>query len=249
MSQKNEGYELDLDIFVACPRCGKTGKWCTDQKILAVCLFCDTLYKYCDNNWVDRKKEPIQKQYSPIIDKLTELAKERYGTHVIYMQDNDFVKITPIKDAAGSTMIADYKSPDKTLIIMRPTRFGSGSEEDKRIIVLAHEIGHVVDYVERYNRNYKVFHYNLPTTIMMREQWAWRHSVDLLKEIGYTNWTTFLKYAFDAIGTYYYHTYAPSISKRREQNPLVSSRVLFIQELKKRIKFTQKSAPSAPSRS
>lgn len=69
------------------------------------------------------------------------------------------------------------------------------------IISMSHELGHYLDVRDNYDSNIKLYHKTLGTREL--EARAWFYAVDVAKEIGFTRWDVFFKYAKTCLATYF----------------------------------------------
>lgn len=69
------------------------------------------------------------------------------------------------------------------------------------VLAMAHELGHYIDVSENFYHNHKEYHSTLGTREL--EVRAWLHAVEVCKEIGFTRWEVFYKYAMDCLSSYF----------------------------------------------
>ncbi len=118
----------------------------------------------------------------------------------------EFVSEDDLKEhgsARGMWASATRKNdPDKRLSLIwidqaLPTR--------DKVISIAHELGHVRNFVEDFRRDWK-FWESLSwakSVAVLRERTAWLYSVDYLKEVGFTDWQYFLDTVNYSVNTYF----------------------------------------------
>jgi hypothetical protein len=68
------------------------------------------------------------------------------------------------------------------------------------VIAMSHELGHYVDIMENFDGD--VYDYDT-LGINEIEVRAWLYAVDILKEIGFTRWEAFYRYASECLDSYF----------------------------------------------
>lgn len=205
-----------------CPCCGQTASL-MESGYECSCPFCGEHFYFKDNTWFKlRDHTPAQKKYDPIIDKLTAFSIEQYETPIVYLTDQQRAEI----DLLHCTF--SYESNGKTAIGLK-----ANMNQTERIISLAHEIGHAINFVDDFKRNSEMWRStNTPSVSLMREHIAWEHSLDLLHRFGFTDWSAFIVTVSKFLGTYYYHEYEPfrrTLKYRPSMPP--QPRYVFIKKL------------------
>lgn len=69
------------------------------------------------------------------------------------------------------------------------------------VIAMTHELGHYIDIHDNFNCNIYDYHRALGTLEI--ETRAWLYAVEVCKEIGFTRWEVFFRYAKQCLGTYF----------------------------------------------
>ena len=224
---------LTLKNVLNCPRCEKTSQWTSDTE--CTCEWCDQKYFFDeDDEWVDENGDFVRSEASPELQALMYIAKSRFRTLTFHL-NNDQLKALKISSGGGGWTLLDGRSAAIHVD-------GSISETD-RILLLAHELGHVMNFDLDFDRDFELWEsLHSPSVTMLREQAAWLYSVEVLREIGFNDWNYFLEFASRKIGTYYRNLwdryYQLRIRNRRSKPTTVENKVIFLKKLKSEIQAT-----------
>lgn len=217
-----------LSNVLHCPRCAKTAQWTSDNEV--TCDWCNQKY-YCDKDglWEDENGEFVRSEASPQLHALIYIAEYRFHTLTFHFNNDQLDALKINRGGGGWTLLDDGRAAIHV--------DGSNSETD-RILILAHELGHVMNFDLDFKRDFELWEAfkQSPSVTMLREQAAWLYSVEILLEIGFTDWNYFLEFVSRQIGTYYQYLwdrhYQHRIRIRSSKPTTVESKVIFLKKLK-----------------
>lgn len=128
-------------------------------------------------------------RYTQVEEKLMELIK-LYGINVAYreMRENGGLEINPTNGTA--TIYLKPQIQEKEYVAAR-------------VIIIAHELGHFIDYSVAYSEDLADFHLTQKIDPIFAEQEAWHNAVQVLDQLEWDGWDAFYKIAEYALGTYY----------------------------------------------
>jgi hypothetical protein len=169
-----------------------------------------------------------------IIERLKEMAQQEYD-----VSDIRFVSVEQLREYGTERGMWATLHPDNEIIIL----IQNDLKQLDQVISFSHELGHVVDFVKDYRKNsdrWKAMDWS-PSASILREQIAWRHSINLLKSVGFQEWDTFIKTVSFSMGSYYQNTWEPYFRymvRYRKRKPELSfpAKFPFLSQLKKMIK-------------
>jgi len=202
---------MELQHFGYCPQCLKTAYWQSDETKEMTCEWCDRTFVYdgeIDKFMDTDTNEIVKRKASDEMDRLLDIALNRYDTHVIHLNREQQQKAGFEEGQRGAFVT---KENGQSLILL-----DGSSDENDRIIILSHELGHAANFQNDYKRDHKTWlnhvdlnRFNGAHSVMLREQSAWRYAHQLLKEVSFSNWNNFFSMVSYNIGSYYETVWKP----------------------------------------
>lgn len=103
------------------------------------------------------------------------------------------------------------------LMVTVPADAEYREDQLERLVCVAHEIGHYLDYKFNYDFKYYDFKVNGKEEdkqkIIHKEVMAWTYACDILEALGFDNWDGLVKRMSSALGTYYKHLEVDGLSE------------------------------------
>jgi hypothetical protein len=173
---KGQGdFTIQTEYLTKCPVCGQTA---TKRKKYCCCPHCQKIY-------YDEKQ--YEKKYPEILDQLEDFVKEKYGVYVFSFEQSWFgISCT------GMVFNAYYK-----VIFLE-----SNLPVRRRVTGLAHEIGHAIDFFQKFEGNFELWKETMENDILSLEKNAWHHAEKLLKMFSFTDWEYFEKHKEEGLKSY-----------------------------------------------